>query len=131
MNIRWDDVVNSNAFRVSRRVLDAAAVAPEVARAGASVELQVWLFGMIAGSNVANPLVLQFSGACALCDVFDELGRRLGSEFLRTLVGENGELLNTCRVFLNGEPAKDKATPISGAAAATVEIILFREIEGG
>ena len=101
----------------------------EAAGAGAPVEGQVWLFGRLAGPELANPMRLQFTGDCALRDVIDELGRRLGPEFMRALVSESREVLNTCRVFLGGELARDMATPISGAA--TVEIILLREIEGG
>lgn len=132
MSVRWDAVVKNNTYWSSRRVADATAAAPEAAEAGGPVEVQVWLFGRLAGPEVTNPLTLQFAGGCAVRDVIDELGRRLGPDFLRTLVGENGESFNTCRVFLDGEPARDMATPISGGpAAATVEIILFREIEGG
>jgi hypothetical protein len=138
MNVRWDAVVKINRFRTSSHVPGAAASAPEAtaagreaASSGVPVELQVWLFGMLAGSKVRNPLVLQFAGACSLCDVFNELRRRLGPEVLRTLISEGGETLNTCRVFLNGELAKDMATPIAGCGAATVEIILLREVEGG
>lgn len=131
MNVRWDAVVKNNVTRTSERTPDAAGAAPEAARADAPVEIRVWLFGMLAGSRVANPLVLRFAGACALRDVFIELGRRLGPEVLRALVSESGEPLNTCRVFLNGELAKDMAPPIGGGGAATVEIILLREVEGG
>ena len=138
MNVRWDAVVKNNTFRTPRRVPGGAASAPEATAAGpvaassvVPVEIQVWLFGILAGAKVTNPLVLQFAADCSLRDVFDELGRRLGPEFLRTLVSESGEALNTCRVFVGGELAKNMATPISGGVAATVEIILFREIEGG
>ena len=132
MSVRWDAVVKNNTFWSSRRVPDATAAAPEAAGAGAPVEVQVWLFGGLAGPEMTNPLTLRFAGRCVLRDVIDELGRRLGPDFLRTLVSESGESFNTCRVFLDGEPAKDMATPISGGpAAASVEIILFREIEGG
>ena len=132
MSVRWDAVVKNNPFRSSRRVSDATAAAPEAAMAGAPVEIQVRLFGMLAGPEVTNPLKLQFPGNCALRDVIEELGRRLGPDFLHTLVSENGEAFNTCRVFLDGESVQDMATPISGGpGAATVEIILFREIEGG
>lgn len=130
MSVRWDAVVENNTFWSSRRAPDAPATAAE--EAGAPVEVQVWLFGRLASPEVANPLMLQFAGGCAVRDVIDELGRRLGPDFLRTLVGESGESFNTCRVFVDGEPAKNMATPISGRpAAASVEIILFREIEGG
>jgi len=132
MSVRWDAVVKNNTFWSSRRAPDAPATSPRAAEAGAPVEVQVWLFGRLASPEVANPLMLQFAGGCAVRDVIDELGRRLGPDFLRTLVSESGESFNTCRVFVDGEPAKDMATPISGGpAAATVEIILFREIEGG
>lgn len=131
MSIRWDAVVKNNTFRSSRQGPAATAAAPDAPRAGAPVEIQVWLFGMLAGSKATNPLVLQFAGGCALRDVIDELGRRLGPDFLRTVVSESGETFNTCRVFLDGELAKDLATPVAGGAAATVEIILLSEIEGG
>jgi len=130
MSVRWDAVVKNNTFWASRRAPDAPGTT--AAEAGAPVEVQVWLFGRLASPEVANPLMLRFAGGCAVRDVIDELGRRLGPDFLRTLVGESGESFNTCRVFVDGEPAKNMATPISGGqAATTVEIILFREIEGG
>ncbi len=140
MNVRWDAVVKNNtSLRTSGRVPAAAAAATDVTAAGVEaassdvpVEIQVWLFGMLAGSKATNPLVLQFAGTCTLGDVFDQLGRRLGPDFLRAVVSESGEALNTCRVSLGGELVKDMAAPIfGGVAAATVEIILFREIEGG
>ena len=132
MSVRWDAVVKNNTFWSSRRVPDTTATVPEAAGVGGPVEVHVWLFGGLAGPGVRNPLTLQFAEGCALRGVIDELGRRLGPEFLRTLVSESGESFNTCRMFLDGEPAKDMATPIyGGPAAATVEIILFREIEGG
>jgi hypothetical protein len=132
MSVRWDAVVKNKTFWSSRRIPDAPASAPKAAQAGAPVEVQAWLFGRLASPEIANPLTLRFAGGCTVRDVIDELGRRLGPDFLRTLVSESGESFNTCRVFVDGEHAKDMATPISGgAAAATVEIILFREIEGG
>ena len=130
MSVRWDAVVKNNTYWSSRRGPDAAATpAPGE---GAPVEVQVSLFGGLASPSVPNPLVLRFAAGRPVRDVFDEIGRRLGLEFLRSLVSENGEPFNTCLVFLDGEQVRDMATPISGgAAAATVEIILFREIEGG
>jgi hypothetical protein len=132
MNVRWDAVVtNSYSFSPPGRGADARA-APEAAQAGGSLEIRVRLFGMLLRPGTANPMVLQFDGRCALRDVIEELGRRLGSDVLRTLVGEDGELINTCRLFVNGEPVQDTAAPISrGSKAATVEVILIREIEGG
>lgn len=138
MSIRWDAVVKKNALRCSGRMAEAAGAAPdaiaavpEAARTGAPVEIQVWLFGMMAGPMVTNPLRLQFAEGCTLRDVFDELGRRLGPAFMRTLVGDSGEALNTCRIFLDGEPVKGMAASISGGRTASMEIILLREIEGG
>ena len=132
MSVRWDAVVKNNTFWSSRRVPDAPASAPKAPEAGAPVEVQVWLFGRLASPEIGNPLTLRFAGGCTVRDVIDELGRRLGPDFLRTLVSECGEPFNTCHVFVDGEHAKDMATPISGGtAAASVEIILFREIEGG
>jgi len=132
MSVRWDAVVTNHRFLASKRLADARAPAAAAASADGPVEIRVRLFGMLLGPGVANPMVLQFARGCALRDVVEELGRRLGRDFLRTLVGENGESLNTCRVFVDGEPVQDMATTITGgSAAATVEIILFREIEGG
>jgi hypothetical protein len=132
MSVRWDAVVKNNTFWSSKRVADATAAAAGATGAAAPVEVQVWLFGGLAGPGVKNPLTLRLATDSALRSVFDELGCRLGTEFLRTVFAESGESRSTCRVFLDGEPTKDMATPISaGAAPATVEIILFREIEGG
>ena len=96
------------------------------------VEIEVWLFGMMAGPGVRNPLRLQLASPCSLRDALNELGRRLGPEFLRTIADETGELYNTCRVFLDGEPARDGTAPLCvEGAKVTLEMILFREIEGG
>ena len=124
MNVRWDCVVTDKMFPLSRPVPEAAPIDPN-----RPVEVRVRLFGVLVGPEVTNPLVLQFASGCALRDVIDELGRRLGREFLRHVFSENGESFNTCRLFLDGEPVQDMSTPIP--AAASVEIILFREIEGG
>jgi len=133
MNVRWDAVVkNKDSVQSLRRAPDAAADLPEATHPAAPVEIQVWLFGMLAGPRVTNPLTLHFAEGCSLRGVIDELGRRLGPEFLRTVVSESGEPFNTCRMFLDGEPAKDLATPIGvRTPTASVEMILCREIEGG
>ena len=132
MSVRWDAVVKNDRIWPSKRAPDRTAAALHPAGAGAPIEVHVWLFGGLAGPGVKNPLTLRFDTGCALRAVFDELGRRLGTEFLRTVFGESGESRNTCRVYLDGEPANDLAIPLSGGSAAvTVEIILFREIEGG
>ena len=132
MGVRWDAVVK-NSLRSSTRVPEKeAADLTQAAQPEVPVEIEVWLFGMMAGPGVTNPLRFQLASRCSLRDVLDELGRRLGSEFLRTIASESGELFNTCRVFLDGEPVKDVATRICVTRAkATVEMILFREIEGG
>jgi hypothetical protein len=117
MNVRWDAVVKSNTFRTSRRASaaslvsasEATAANPEAACSGVPVEIQVWLFGMLAGSKVTNPLVLRFEGVRSLRDVLDELRAPTQAEFLRTVISESGEALNTCRVFLGGELAKSMA----------------------
>lgn len=132
MGVRWDAVVKNNTFWSTRRVPDATAAAPEAAGARAPVEVQVWLFGKLAGPEVKNPLILQFGAGCALREVMYELGRQIGPDFLRKVVSESGELFNICRVFLCGTLVKDMATPICGGGApATVEIIVLQEIEGG
>lgn len=133
MSVRWDAVVkNNDSFQSLRRAPDAAADLPEATHPAAPVEIQVWLFGMLAGPRVTNPLTLHFPEGCSLRGVLDELGRRLGPEFLRTVVSESGEPFNTCRISLDGELAKDLAAPICvGTPTASVEMILFREIEGG
>ena len=132
MNVRWDAVVKNITYWSSRRVPDATATAPDAARAGAPVEVQVWLFGRLAGPGVRNPVTLQFAKGCALREVIGDLGREIGPNFLRKVVSESGELFNICRVFLDGTLVKDMATPIcSGGAPATVEIIVLQDIEGG
>ena len=132
MSVRWDAVVkNNDSFQSLRRAPDTAADLREATHPAGPIEIQVWLFGMLAGPEVTNPLKIQFARGCSLRDVLDELGRRLGPEFLRTVVSDSGEPFNTCRMFLDGEPAKDMVTPISAGTAANVEMILFREIEGG
>jgi hypothetical protein len=132
MSVRWDAVAKGNAFWSSRKRPDKPVSAPQSAAAGAPVEVQVWLFGKLAGPELRNPLILQFSAGCALREVVGELGHRIGPDFLRKVVSESGELFNICRVFLDGTLIKDMATPIcSGGAPATVEIIVLQEIEGG
>jgi len=132
MSVRWDAVVKKSRFPSSGRVPDATATAPKAAEAGAPVEVQVWLFGKLAGPEARNPMILQFGSGCALREVIGELGRRIGPDFLRKIVSDSGELFNVCRVFLDGDLVKDVATPIcSGGAPASVEIILLQEIEGG
>ncbi len=133
MSVRWDAVVTHHTFLSPSRLSTTAAIAPEPATSDGPVEVRVRLFGMLVRPEVTNPMVLQFAKGCALRDVMQELGRRLGPDVMRNLVGENGLSFNTCRLFLDGEPVEDMATRIScrGPAAPTVEIILFREIEGG
>ena len=132
MNVRWDAVVSGYSFAPPRRVAEVKAAAPDVVLADGPLEVRVRLFGMLVGPGVANPIVLQFARGCALRDVLEELGRRMGRDFLRTLVGENGELVNACRLFVNGEPVQHTARVIAGGSkAAAVEVILLREIEGG
>ena len=106
---------------------------PEPASANGPVDVRVRLFGMLVGPEVTNPDAPSIREGLHLGDVISELGRRLGPEFLRSVVSETGKSFNTCRLFLDGEPVEDMATPISrgGPATPTVEIILFREIEGG
>jgi hypothetical protein len=133
MSVRWDEVVTRHAILSPSRRATTAAIAPEPASADGPVEIRVRLFGMLVGPGVTNPMVLQFAKGCALRDVMQELGRRLGPDVMRNLLSENGQSFNTCRLFLDGEPVEDMATRISrkGPAGPTVEVILFREIEGG
>lgn len=133
MNVRWDAVVSHRHFTSCTRTAVGTPAAAEAASASGSVEVRVRLFGMLVGPEVTNPVVLQFPAGCALRDVLEELGRRLGPGFMRTLVSGDGEWFNTCRLFIDGESVNDMATLISprAAAAATIEIILLREIEGG
>jgi len=131
-NVRWDAVARGNTYWSSRRRSDDSAAVSRVASTGEPVDVQVWLFGRMANPDVANPVPLRLAAGCTVRDVIDELGRRLGPDFLRSVLSESGETFNTCRVFLEGEAARDAAVPIPKASAATsVEIILFREIEGG
>lgn len=131
-NVRWDAVAKGNNYWSSRRRSDESATVSRVPAAGEPVDVQVWLFGRMANPDVANPVPLRLAAGCTVRDVIDELGRRLGPDFLRSVLNESGETFNTCRVFLDGEAARDAAVPIPrGSASTTVEIILFREIEGG
>jgi hypothetical protein len=134
MSVRWDEVVaNSSCPYRKGGTGGMAAAETERAISDGPVEVRVRLFGMLVGPEVENPMALHFDQGCTLRDVVKELGRRVGPDLLRTLVKENGESFNTCRLFLDGEPVQDMTTKISprGPAGATVEIILFREIEGG
>jgi hypothetical protein len=131
-NVRWDAVAKGNTYWSSRRRPEDSAPAPRPRETGEPVDVQVWLFGRMANPEVGNPLPLRLAAGCAVRDVISELGRRLGPDFLRSVLSESGESFNTCRVFLEGEPAGDMDAPIPRVSAATtVEIILFREIEGG
>jgi hypothetical protein len=134
MSVRWDEVVTHSSFSY-RKAGTGRMAAGETERAisDGPVEVRVRFFGMLVGPKVENPMILQFAQGCTLRDVVKELGRRVGPDLLRALVKENGESFNTCRLFLNGEPVQDMRTKILpiGPANANVEIILFREIEGG
>ncbi len=134
MGVRWDEVVKQDdTFWSARRAVPAVPAVPNTAPAeGAPKEVRVYLFGMLAGPEVKSPLVLQLGGGFTLGDAISELGRRLGPVLLRSIVRENGEIISTCHVFVDGIPATDMMTPISGGKSpATVEIILLREIESG
>lgn len=132
MSVRWDAVVKNPTYWSSRREEDRARAGSDVEHAAASIEVQVWLFGRLVGPEVANPVGIQCAAGATVRDVIDELGRRLGPEFLSMVLNESGESLETCRVFLDGEAAGGMAAPIPcGSDATRVEIILFREIEGG
>lgn len=132
MNVRWDEVVTHPLPLPMRAGLKRMAI-PEPAESDNPFQVRVRLFGMVVRPEVKNPVVLQFAQGCTLRDVINELGRRTGPDLLRSLLSDNGESFNTCRMFLDGEPVQDMTTRISpsGSAGATVEIILFREIEGG
>lgn len=130
--VRWDRVVENYTFRSSTLVPDTTTVAPEAMTAGATTEVRVWLFGGLGGPRVRNPVTLRFTGGCALREVIDEIDRQVGPDFQRKVVDGSGELLNICHVFLDGVLVRDIATPIcSVGAPASVEIILFQQIEGG
>lgn len=89
--------------------------------------VHVRFFGMLLPSDIENPVILQFGSGCTLRDVVEELRWRLGSAFPCELIGENGELFNTCRVFVDGELLQNMSTTIfpRGSAGATLEIILL------
>lgn len=130
--VRWDAVTKGNTYWSSRRRAEDSGPASSVSSAGEPIDVQAWLFGRMANPEVTNPVQLRMAAGCTVRDVIDELGRRLGPEFLRSVLNERGEAFNTCRVFLEGEVARDIAAPVPRrSAATTVEIILLREIEGG
>lgn len=128
MNVRWDAVVETNAFWSDARASSAA----PAARAGAPVEAQVWLFGTLAGPQVERPYRLRLAAGFSLRDVIGELERRLDPDLFRRIVTERGEIFRHCRVFVDGTQAGGLATPIrSGGSPAIVEIILLVAAEGG
>ena len=130
MGVRWDEVVEQDTFWSARRA--DPAVPNTAPAASAPKEVQVYLFGMLAGPEVKRPLVIQIGGGSTLGDAISELGRRLGPDVMRFIVSENGKIFSTCHVFVDGIPIKDMMTPIPGGGSpATVEIILLREIESG
>lgn len=141
MYVRWDAAARTDRLGPHRphrphrppqqTVLPAPATAPATAP-HAGVEVSVWLFGALGDPRQPRPLRMHCPSPCRLGDVLDELGRRMGAAFLRQVANRSGAWLETCRVSLDGVLATDLATPVgAGEAPASVEIILFREIEGG
>lgn len=128
MNMRWDAAVEANAFWSDASPSPAAPATP----AGEPVEVQVWLFGMLAASRAERPCKLRLAAGCSLRDVIGELGRRLEPDLLRHIVDERGEPFGHCRVFVDGMQAERWAAPIRGGGSpTTVEIILLVAAEGG
>lgn len=127
MGVRWDAVVQDKGFW-----LDAARPPPDAPEAGANRRVQVWLFGSLADEAAERPLAVEFNGPFTVGDVISELGRRCGPAFLDRVTDCGGGIVRTCRVFVNGEPVDDAATPVRTEASQTdIELILLTAAEGG
>lgn len=127
MGVRWDAVVDGSRFWSEPEPR-----APEAARAGEAVPVQVWLFGQLAQAETERPLTLTLQTPFSVRDVIAELGRRCGSELLAKVTGPDGGKLKLCRVFVDGLPADDPDTPVNvQTSPAQVEMILLTGIEGG
>lgn len=128
MAVRWDAVVDRSCFWTEA---DPAPRAPAPVE-GACAEVEVWLYGLLAGPQVERPLRLRLETGVTLGDAIAELRRRLDPDLYRQVVSPDGRLLRHCRVFVNGEQAEDLAAPIPcGASPASVELILLIAAEGG
>jgi hypothetical protein len=94
--------------------------------------VQVWLFGPLARRARCVPVVLEIAPPCRVRDVFDRLETRIGFDLRGHVIGRKEEVRETCRVSVNGMLVRDlSATIPADRSTATVELILFQEIEGG
>jgi hypothetical protein len=128
MDVRWDAVASGDPFGINRDK-DPGGATP--APAG-PLDVQVWLFGRLMAAGWQNPLALHLGAGNTLREVFAALSAYLDADALARLVSPEGELLRTCRVFVNGLQADRLDAPIrSAGAAAQIEIIVLTAAEGG
>ncbi|OGA29506.1 MAG: hypothetical protein A3I01_14410 [Betaproteobacteria bacterium RIFCSPLOWO2_02_FULL_65_24] len=128
MDVRWDAVARGDPFGINRKN-DRDGAAP--AQAG-PLDVEVWLFGRLMAAGWQNPLALNLPAGNTLRDLFRALAAHLDAESLARLVSPEGELLRTCRVFVDGLQADGLATPVrSAGVAARIEIIVLTAAEGG
>jgi len=129
MEVRWDAVVQDNGFwsACTRQSPDAP-----VADANRLVCVQVWLFGSLADGVPERPVIVEFHGPFSVGDVIAELGRRWGRIFLDKVTAPGGEILNYCRMFVNGQSVDNATAPIQTTESPTqIEMILLTAAEGG
>lgn len=132
MNVRWDAVTESGLFEVLRPIQQHPFGRTRCTTNRTKRRVYIWLFGRLAAYRERDPVVLELASPCRLRDVLDALGKQFGPDLLREIVGRDGEPLETCCVSVNGVLVRNGALPIpDDHEGATVELILFREIEGG
>ncbi len=99
---------------------------------GGDMAVDVWLFGHLWALTTERPLSLSLSRNATIKEMLAALADRLGSEFSGLIMDPANVLLPHCRIFVDGEPVEDVASPISaGRNAAKVELILLKGFEGG
>lgn len=130
MNVRWDAVVDRERARIP-----AAEPGPrspvEAGQSGTAV-LQIWLFGSLAPAGVERPLTLTVALPARLGDVMARLAERFGPDFLARVLDAQGGTHSHCRLFIDGQPVEDIATPLAAESQPTqIEMILMTAAEGG
>src|ERR1035437_5835284 len=106
---RWDAVVDKSRFESP---LPAATPKPAQERSSAPVPVKIWLYGELATLLPERPLVIDLADGFTLGDVYAELGRRCGEEFLSVVIRPDGKKSAHCRVFVDGLPVDDLETPV-------------------
>jgi hypothetical protein len=128
MAVRWDAVVERGRFwSEPARPAVSALTDPN-----SQTSVQVFLFGSLADAVPERPLTLQLCNPFSIGDVFAELRRRCGSDFLSRITAGDGTLLRHCRIYANGEEVEDARMPIhADDNVSQIEIIVLTAAEGG